>query len=150
MSIRKTSDGTWLVRGKVKNRSGGSTYYYKSGFKRKTDASNWEKCHRLQVQSDKSSSRFKEHNLGTIFDWNIKSGPDLVEKAASTFSNERKIYKKWIQPYLGNLYIEQLTAKRIQEWWKVIHEIDACSQYKKSILAVLSSLFYISHKTRSR
>lgn len=149
MSVRKNSDGTWFVRGKCKNESDGYTYYFKSGFKRKTDASNWEKSQKLQIQSCGSALKSKDYNLDTVFDWYITSGPSTVGKAASTFNGERKRYRKWIQPYLGRLQLDQITSTRIQEWWQtVIFEVPISSQYKRSILTALSNIFTFLIKQR--
>lgn len=145
MTIRKNENGTWLVKGKAKTAEGKYISYYKNGFSKKSEAVIWEENKRIQIQKP-DGDHPERYRLDTVFDRFAETGPSGLGMALQTYKGYFSVYRKWIHPTLGHLYLDQITDPVLQDWWSGILKTPGASRHKLDFKNKLSCLFNFAIK----
>lgn len=135
MPIYKDKErNTWYVECSYTNAFGKRRRIKKRGFKTKALAQKYEHQVMLDVQNIKKQVVKTDELFESYIEYK-----GLTLKARSTY-DYRAIYKKHIQPYFGEMYVDKIRIPAIEEWQKKLLEYSFKNEYLIKIQYLLKSL----------
>ena len=131
-SAKRDPNGTWRIQYRYTDWTGKKCKSQKRGFKTKKEADEWVAHFKYQQSSDPSMP-FRDF-------WKIYMEDMSKRLKETTIENKEHIWRCKIEPYFGDLPINEITPSRIRRWQSEMIEKGFKPTYLKSINSQLSAV----------
>lgn len=135
MSVFKDKKtGTYYCEFRYKDYTGKSKNTKKRGFKKSSEAKEWERNFLLSISSEANNILFS-----TFSEMYLKDCKNRVK--ITTFNNKEKIHKLYLIPFFENITMVNITPLMIRNWQNKILEKGYTKSYYKTLQKELSAIF---------
>lgn len=131
-SAKKDPNGTWHIQFRYKDWTGKSRKSSRKGFRTKKEAEEWL-THFLAQQSSNPNIILSDF-------WEIYKEDMRKRLRITTLDNKERLFRKKIEPYFGNMPINEITPAKIRKWQGEMIEKGFKPTYLKSIHSQLSAV----------
>lgn len=131
-NAKRDPNGTWRIQYRYTDWTGTKRKSQKRGFKTKKEAEEWLAHFKYQQSSDPS--------MPLRDFWKIYMDDMSKRLKETTIENKEHIWRCKIEPYFGDLPINEITASRIRRWQGEMMEKGFKPTYLKSINSQLSAV----------
>lgn len=131
-NAKKDPNGTWHIQFRYKDWTGKSRKSSRKGFRTKKEAEEWL-THFLAQQSS-------DPNITLSDFWEIYKEDMSKRLKVTTIQNKELLFRKKIEPYFGDVPINEITAAKIRKWQCEMIEKGFKPTYLKSIHSQLSAV----------